>query len=198
MSESYSGVKFSSVFHKKEVPQHPLLDELKSWCHLFHEKGLAPPYPGGSYGNLSFRTGTHSFIITGTCIGLKDVISNDCFVEVINCDVAKKEVWINGLRAPSSESFMHWLLYQTRPDMNAVFHGHNELLVKNANTLNIPETPQELPYGTTELAENMAKIMKHASFGMMKAHGFVALGTNMPEAGALALHWLKKAEEICK
>jgi ribulose-5-phosphate 4-epimerase/fuculose-1-phosphate aldolase len=196
MSESYSGVKFSTVFLKKEIPQHPLLDELKSWCHLFHEKGLAPPYPGGSYGNLSFRTGAHSFIITGTCIGLKDVISNDCFVEVVNCDVTKKEVLINGLRAPSSESFMHWLLYQTRSDMNAVFHGHNELLVKNANTLNIQETPQELPYGTTELAENMAKIMEHTSFGMMKAHGFVALGSDMSEAGNLALQWLKKAEEI--
>ena len=198
MSESYSGVKFSTVFLNREIPQHPLLDELKSWCHLFHEKGLAPPYPGGSYGNLSFRTGAHSFIITGTCIGLKDVISNDCFVEVTSCDAAKKEVCVNGLRAPSSESFMHWLLYETRPDMNAVFHGHNELLVKNAAILGIPETPQELPYGTPELAENMSAILRSSTFGMMKGHGFVVLGTDMPQAGNLALSWLKKAEEICK
>ena len=84
MPERYKGVKFTTELQQNEIPAIPELDELRHWCKIFHDKELAPPYPWGSYGNLSFRLKKESneFVITGSCIGLKDDIKNDCFVKV--------------------------------------------------------------------------------------------------------------------
>ncbi|MEI6124810.1 MAG: class II aldolase/adducin family protein [Bacteroidota bacterium] len=193
MSEAYSGVKFQTVFKHKKPPTHPDLPLLKTWCSLFHEKGLAPPYPGGSYGNLSFRTQRNTFIITGTCIGLKDTLTDDCFVEVHDCNIATKEILISGLRPPSSESFMHYTIYKNRPDVNAIFHGHNQLITQNASLLGIPETDEKVPYGTLELAESVLKILGANLFIVIKEHGFVAMHTTMNQCGNLAVAWLEKS-----
>ncbi|MEI6851401.1 MAG: class II aldolase/adducin family protein [Bacteroidota bacterium] len=198
MSEGYVGVKFTTVYKDKIAPLHPHLDELKNWCRLFHDKGLAPPYPGGSYGNLSFRTERDSFIITGTCIGLKDTLGNDCFVEIHDCNADTKEILVTGNRPPSSETFMHYIIYHNRPDVQAIFHGHNQQITENAALLTIPETAKEVPYGTVELAESVLAILGNNNFFVIKAHGFVSLGGNMDEAGKLACAWLEQTPQIKK
>ena len=192
MSEGYSGVKFVTVYKDKVAPRHCDLEVLKHWCHLFHEKGLAPPYPGGSYGNLSFRTGNNSFIITGTCIGLKDALGDDCFVEIHDCNTSTKEILVTGLRPPSSETFMHFTIYQNRPDVNAVFHGHNLQITENAASLGIPVTAEEVPYGTVELAKSVLSVLGENSFMVIKAHGFISMAKEMEAAGRQACEWFEK------
>ena len=59
---SYEGIKFDVVLENKTLPNHENIEELKKWCKEFHEKGLTPPYEGGSYGNLSFRTNKRKFV----------------------------------------------------------------------------------------------------------------------------------------
>jgi len=196
MSEGYAGVKFTTVYKHKAAPQHPDLEKLKDWCRLFHEKGLAPPYPGGSYGNLSFRTSRNSFIITGTCIGLKDALNNDCFVEIHDCDAESKEIMVTGMRPPSSETFMHYTIYKNRPDVMAIFHGHNQQITENASALNIPETAREVPYGTVELAESALTILGTNNFIVIKAHGFVSMAKDMETAGQQACDWLERIAQI--
>jgi len=191
--EAYGGVKFETVFIDKNSPRNLLLEELKKWCAVFHEKGLAPPYPGGSYGNLSFRTDDNIFIITGTCVGLKNTLDDACFTEVLKCDLLKKVIYIKGSRAPSSESFMHYSIYKNRPDVNAIFHGHNALITQNATVLGIPETQEKTSYGTVDLAESVLKILDKNSFIVIKEHGFVSMAGSMQQAGDEALHWLEKA-----
>ncbi len=193
MSEGYAGVKFTTVYKQKAAPQHPDLGILKDWCRIFHDKGLAPPYPGGSYGNLSFRTQRNSFIITGTCIGLKDTLGDDCFVEIHDCNTTAKEILITGIRPPSSETFMHFTIYQNRPDVQAIFHGHNQQITDNAASLNIPETASEVPYGTVELAESVLTILPGNDFLVIKKHGFVSMAASMALAGQQANDWLTKA-----
>lgn len=194
--EKYSGTKFETVYVEKVIPQHPYLEELKKWCAVFHDKGLAPPYPGGSYGNLSFRTQNNTFIITGTCIGLKNVLENSCFAEVTGCDPAEKKVYIKGMRSPSSESFMHHLIYSNRPDVQAVFHGHNNLITQNASLLGIPETREKVSYGTTALAESVLEILDNHNFLVIKEHGFVSMADTMAMAGKLALSWMEKSVNL--
>ncbi len=194
--EVYSGVKFKPVFVLKHLPHHPLLEDLKKWCAVFHERGLTPPYPGGSYGNLSFRTQNNSFIITGTSIALQDAHKNASFVEVTYCNMPGKNVYIKGVREPSSESFMHHLIYKNRPDVYAVFHGHNALLTQNATRLGIPETRYKTDYGSVALADSVLEILSGNNFIVIKDHGFVSMAENMQAAGNLALQWLEKAEKI--
>lgn len=193
-SEGYQGVKFETVFLQKKEPGHQLLEELKKWCALFHEKNLAPPYPGGSFGNLSFRTENDTFIITGTCIGLKNTLENSCFVEVVTCNRSEKKVYVNGLLAPSSESFMHDEIYKNRPDVGAIFHGHHSLITQNALLLGIPETKEKTPYGTIALADSILEIIKNNNFVVIKEHGFVSVADNIQKAGELTLKWLNKTK----
>lgn len=197
-TEEYSGVKFTTVFNKKEIPENPELETLKKWCAVFHEKALAPPYPGGSYGNLSFRTQNNTFIITGTCIGLKDTLDNSCFAEVLDCDPLHKKVFVNGMRAPSSESFMHFTIYKNRPDVRAIFHGHNRLITQNATILGIPETQEKTSYGSLELAESVLKILDKNNFIVIKKHGFVSMAAGMQQAGEETLRWMEKASFLNK
>jgi ribulose-5-phosphate 4-epimerase/fuculose-1-phosphate aldolase len=192
-SETYNGVKFKTVFKKDIFPKHPTLLELKKWCKIFHEKNLAPPYPGGSFGNLSFRSVSRkiNFIITGTQIGMKDELSDEKFVEVTDCDFMKKIITVNGSRNPSSETMLHFAIYNKFPDVNAIFHGHSPELLSSSEKLRIPTTQEKEEYGTTELVDSVIQIMVNNNVVIMKEHGFIAVGKNMDETGNLVLNYLQ-------
>lgn len=192
MSEGYQGVKFDVTYNKKVAPKHPEIQILALWCEIFHEKELAPPYPGGSYGNLSFRTNSNSFIITGTSIGLKENLNNDCFVEVLNVDTVNKIILINGTRPPSSETMMHDAIYKARPEVNAIFHGHCCAILNWARLFALPETATEREYGTLELVQSVLEVVSKKNFMIIKNHGFIALGKTMNQAGDLSLEMLRK------
>ncbi len=191
---SYQGVKFRTEMIDQEAPSDCRLEELKKWCTVFHEKGLAPPYEGGSCGNLSFRIkeGELPFIITGSRIGIKLDLKNDCFVIVVSCDLENKITKVKGTRDPSSEAMLHFAIYQKRPDVNAVFHGHCREISSNAKRLGIPVTKKEEHYGTLELVKRVLDILDKNPFLEMKNHGFISMGKTMEEAGELALKMCKR------
>jgi len=185
----YQGIKFRVEVVNRKIPEDKRLEELKYWCKEFHRLNLAPPYEGGSYGNLSFRfkDGEDAFIITGSRIGLKDKLSNECFVKVLSCDLDKGVVYTSGVREPSSESMLHFAIYHHRKDVNAIFHGHCQEILSHASRLKISETKKEEPYGTIELVQRVLEILNDESFLVMKNHGFISLGKTMKEAGELTL-----------
>ncbi len=192
----YQGVKFQTKFLKKIALEHPKISELKKWCKIFHAKDLAPPYPNGSFGNLSFRTKENAFIITGSRIGLKNDLQNDSFVQIQKCDLHQKIIYVIGIRKPSSETMLHAEIYRHRKDVNAIFHGHCHELLEKCSKLKIPETSEEKPYGTIELVKSVLTILKKNKMIMMKNHGFIALGKTMQETGNIVLHFLTKAKNI--
>jgi ribulose-5-phosphate 4-epimerase/fuculose-1-phosphate aldolase len=194
MAEEYNGVKFKTILKNLGTPADPRLEELRYWCRIFHEKNLAPPYQGGSYGNLSFRInpGENKFIITGTCIGLKDTLTDDCFVKVVDCDLRNALVYAEGKRYPSSESMLHFSIYNQRPDINVIFHGHCKEILQSAQERNIPETETEESYGTIELVNSVLKITEKNNFICIKNHGFISLANSMSEAGEKCLEILQK------
>jgi ribulose-5-phosphate 4-epimerase/fuculose-1-phosphate aldolase len=185
MSEIYFGVKFKEVCIGKSLVTHYLLQELIKWCGIFSENGYTPNYPGGSSGNLSFRTshGKDGFVITASYTKLGRDMNNAHFVEVVDCIPEVCRIHYKGIGHPSSESFMHYCLYQKRPDINAVFHGHSEQIMKIALEKGYPQTEQEYPYGTLELAKSVINVMGNHPIIIIKNHGFVTLGTTLDEAG---------------
>ncbi len=193
--------KFETVMVGGEIPSDPRLDKLKYWCRIFDKKSLAPPYDGGSYGNLSFRLRENElpFIITGTSIGLKDKLGDDCFVRVNYVDFSNRKVYALGTREPSSEAMVHAAVYGLNPSVNAIFHGHYQPFLDMAERLKIPVTAKEKPYGTIELVEQVHNLLLSfelcLNFFIMRKHGFVALGRTMREAGELTLDFCSRAEE---
>ncbi|MBU0630514.1 MAG: class II aldolase/adducin family protein [Candidatus Margulisbacteria bacterium] len=178
--------KFTTEFLDRQVPGDPRIDELKKWCDQFTQSGLMPSYEGGVYGNLSFRLKPENrFIITSS--GMKETSAAESFVKVDRVDLEQKIVYAAGQREPSSESMFHYLIYQKRPEVNAVFHGHCQKLLDNQARLGLVSTEWEKPYGTMELADQIMTVLGKNDFLIIKNHGFISLGKNMAAAGDLAL-----------
>jgi ribulose-5-phosphate 4-epimerase/fuculose-1-phosphate aldolase len=169
---------------------------LITWCRKFQQRGLTPVYDQGTYGNLSFSVEpdvAQNFIITGTKLGLKDDLTNRSFAEVVRCDEREKIIYAHG-REPSSEAFLHYFIYKERPDVNAIFHGHCGVILDAAQSLGIPQTAKEEPFGTLALARAVQEILGNNTFLIMNNHGFISLGRDMEEAGATALDYQRRAE----
>jgi len=118
--EGYVGVKFRIENEGNEIPDDFRLDSLKKWCGVFDKNNFAPPYDGGSSGNLSFRLnkGDDAFVITGTATSLKEAyIFDDRFVTVPRVDLKSRIVYSRGMRDPSSESMIHYAIYKNRKDV---------------------------------------------------------------------------------
>ncbi len=190
----YLGVKFRAVLLDQKFPRDVGLDELKSWCTEFYNHGFTPEYEGGSAGNLSYRIkeGENQFIITGAGIVSKAHILDNSLVQVKSCDIEKEIAYYYGTRKPSSESLVHYAVYQARRNVNAVFHGHSEKILACADKLGIVQTRQEEPEGTAMLAKAVLDVLGKENFIVMKNHGFVSMGKTMKEAGDLAIKMQQK------
>ncbi len=193
---TYQGIKFKNKIISDEVVTDPGLDELKKWCQKFHELKLAPPYEGGSYGNLSYRAenSKNEFIITGSRVGLKENMDNSSFSKVVSCDIKRGIARSMGPKEPSSESMLHFAIYEKRPDIGAIFHGHCENILNMNKNLPAKETTRKEPYGTRELVKSVIDILGKENFIIIKEHGFLAMGRNMSEAGRTALNAYYKCE----
>ncbi len=198
MAEIYSGIKFNYKSFGKTIEKSELLSELKSRCAFFNEKNLAPPYPGGSSGNLSFRIkpGAINFIITASHTALRENMPDSDFTEIISYDENENLIIGKGSEEPSSESIMHYLIYKNKPEINAVFHGHSPELLKFADQLKIPVTKKEPEYGTIEIAREALKFLSTDNFIILKNHGFISLGKTMQAAVNLTINYLNNCKSI--
>jgi len=179
-------IRFNIVFVSHEIPSDARIEELKEWCEKFQKNGLTPEFEGNYTGNLSFRS-EEGFVITGSGLKSKENLSSDCFVYVKNYDEKSNTVYVEGSRQPSSEAVMHFLIYKARKEINAVFHGHNDVIIMNAEKLGFPVTEREYEPGTIALANEALKVLGNKNLIVLKNHGFVSLGRTMKEAGELAL-----------
>ncbi len=184
MTEIYSGIKFKVTFDKNRKPVSKKSELLKAWSRKFSELGLAPRYENGCGGNLSFRT-SGGFIITAAGSDLGKLDDSD-LVEVLAADISTRQVFVIGVKEPSSESILHHEIYQRRHDINAVFHGHDDLVLRYNSQLKLPVTEKEHPYGTIALVWAVTRLLKD-DYILLKNHGFLALGKDMDEAGKLSL-----------
>ncbi|MFA5098056.1 MAG: class II aldolase/adducin family protein [Candidatus Margulisiibacteriota bacterium] len=190
---------FRTIIRRCSVPDLDRMPELMNWCRRFQQSGLTPVYELGTLGNLSFRVkpwSEHHFVITGTKLGAKDRLTNDSFAEVVSCDEYNHIVYAHGTREPSSEVFLHYSIYQNRPDVCAIFHGHCDLILNAAQVLGIPQTAKEEPFGTLALARAVRYILGRENFVIMKNHGFISMGHDMDEAGRIAMDILGWAASL--
>ena len=186
-------IRFNTVFVSDKISSDAKIVELKEWSEKFQKNGLTPEVEGNYTGNLSFRSG-EGFVITASGLKNKENLADDCFVIVKAYDEQTNTFIVEGKKKPSSESIMHHLLYMACGDVNAVFHGHNNLIVKYAEKLKLPITRKEYESGTIELAKEVLKGIGDKKVIVLKNHGFVSLGTTMKEAGEQSLATLTQSK----
>jgi len=135
-------IRFNTIFVSDKIPGDTEIVELKEWSKTFQKRGLTPEVQGNYTGNLSFRS-NEGFVITASGLKNKENLADVCFVYVKAYDEQTNTFFVEGKTKPSSESIMHHLIYKKCEDVNAVFHGHNDIIVTNAETLELPITEKE-------------------------------------------------------
>ncbi|MEM3921456.1 MAG: class II aldolase/adducin family protein [Fervidicoccaceae archaeon] len=161
-------------------------------------------------GNISARLpGASEFWITPSQV-FKGALKPDDLVK-LNMD---GEI-VEGLLKPSIEWPMHAAVYKVRPDVNALVHAHNPMVLgltlagkKLKTTITdeavillrrIEEIEFKFP-GTTYLAEAVAQAASRGARAIiLKNHGVLGLGTNLLEAEAIVelLEAIATIEFIC-
>lgn len=196
MNEGGVRVKFRAVELDTRPIRRPGMKVLARWCAAFDRHGLAPVEDGASAGNLSFRV-LGGFVITATRTRLKRAIPWHSFVDVSWWDWGRWSIGYMGGAPPSSDSFLHAAIYEKRPDVGAVFHGHDPVILKAAPRLArqwpIAFTPRERLFGTRVDARETARALGARDYLIRKGHGFVAVGRTPDEAGELALEMRRRA-----
>ncbi len=187
-------IRFNITFVSNEIPSDTKIEELKEWCESFQKNELTPEIKGNYTGNLSFKS-EEGFIITASGLKSKENLGNDCFVHVKSYDEMSNTVIVEGKRQPSSEAVMHFLIYQTRKEINAIFHGHNDTIIANAKELKLPITEEEHEAGSIELAKEVLRTLGDNNLIVIKNHGFISLGKTMKEAGKQALATLRRSKD---
>ena len=162
---------------------------------------MAPLEGGASSGNLSFRTPS-GFVITPTRSRWKGHLAWKNLVEVVRADWSGYALHFLGETPPSSDSFLHEKIYVDRPDVEAIFHGHDEIVLQHAANLakemDLAFTPREIPFGTKEDALETSASLGENRYIIRKGHGFVSVGGSVDEAGDYSLLVHTRALEMAK
>lgn len=194
----YEGVKYRLIRIDSSLPEDHRIDELKKWCTIFHNHKLAPPYPGGTHGNMSFRLrkGCPEIVITAANSSFAEILSDDSFFTVRKVDFKTLTVYAEGAanRKPSSEALLHYAIYQERPDIQAILHGHCKTITENADKMGITVTRKFVESGTLAIVESVLTVLNQHNFIEIRDHGFLALGKSIQYAGDIALQMLEKSK----
>ncbi len=184
MTERYVGRKFKTKFIPEGNLNKKIIAEIIRYCRLLDRKGLTRDKTG----NVSVRV-SNSILITAGGMDLGNLGEFD-IVNVRNYNKENNTVIVAGDKEPSSETIMHWLIYQNYPKVNAVVHVHDPLIldkIEIAEVMGLGITEHEEPYGTLELAEQVLNVLKKSNYVVLRNHGSVAVGKNLKEAVNLIL-----------
>ena len=205
MSATGDFIKFDCRALSRELPADTA--PLAEACNALSACGLLAPYEDtdfiGSNGNVSQRSDHGGFVITTTQLASKWGLAPADFVRIEDC--ADNTIKYHGEKPPSSESLLHWYLYEHFPDTTAIAHVHetNTLLYPERPRwaeLGVVETDRDVGGGTLEVGEITAAAFTDAStYVILKNHrpdwdphrtGTVALGRTLEDAvdRALAIH----------
>ncbi len=196
MGEKYEGRKFRTSFQTKELPEDTRTAEIMEWGTKLHGMGLLPAESGGHAGNMSFRN-NKGFVITAGGAN-KGRLTPRNFVQVLSCNIDTGKVEAEGELEPSSETFIHYLIYRERPDINAIIHVHDSAVTENHEKLGVKTTRKKEPYGTPELAYEVQKAIGHERCIVVKGHGVISMGKSLWEAGRIVLTRHGDAEKLPK
>jgi possible L-fuculose-phosphate aldolase len=161
-------------------------------------------------GNFSIRDEeTQLVCITPTGMDREEMSYHDIVVMTMDAKVVEAET----VQRPTSESLMHLMVYQIRPDVHAIAHTHSKIATAFA-VLNkpIPAVVYEImalgckegyipvaPYGrpgTPALAESIVEPLKISDVALMEKHGVIAVDSKELKEALLKASYVEEMAEI--
>jgi L-fuculose-phosphate aldolase len=182
--DGYIGIKFEAICIDKKLPAP--CDKYKS---SFKENGsrlleynMAP----ANGGNMSAKYGK-GFLITASGCNL-GCVEDDEVIYVEEFSLEKKLVKYRGCCPPSSETFLHGLLYNEKADILSVIHAHDIAATSMNLSGLLDETEREEPYGTVELAQLCLETFRKGNdIIVLKNHGYAAIGSSLTGAADIII-----------
>lgn len=161
----------------------------------------------GTGGNVSVRIDEATMAITPSSVMYRELSTADICVVGFDLSVIDEKSKLT----PSVESGMHSIIYQKRPDINAIVHTH-QIYGSVFALINTPipalfdevsfslgQMVEIIPYalsGSSELANNVAgKLSNNANAYIIQNHGILSLGKNLDKA-LLNAELLEKVAQI--
>lgn len=183
-------IKFVSSHRNGPPPDHPRLAELDAMRTALYDLGLIGVTPEGiGYGNLSVRGEGTTFVITGSGTGGVRELSSGGYCLVTACHVDENRVESTGPVPASSESMSHAAVYEAFPVVQCVVHIHHPRLFAALLEQGFPHTPDDVAYGTPEMARAITELVRSMTFDnrfpggifVMAGHkdGVIAFGPDM-------------------
>ena len=177
--------------------------EIEKWRSILFRMNLIGEYKieKVGYGNLSKRitSGKDAFIITGTQTGKYSNLDGSQYTKIVKCNQEKMFVEAIGPIAPSSESLTHYAIYHKVAHINYVFHVHHPQLWQFMLDNKMDATPENIDYGTKEMADFSANLIgkKESGIFVMAGHqdGIISYGKTAQEAGKILLDTLKNSRQ---
>ncbi len=127
------------------------------------DQGFIGIYENGiGFGNLSFRY-NNAFVITASATGGARELGLDGYTLVNRVDIDKNTVHSLGPLPASSETMSHASVYQHSPHVNYVLHIHNIVLFNFLKEQNALSTPDDIAYGTVQMADAIGTLVKQNS-----------------------------------
>ena len=181
--DGYVGVKFKTLLLNSEIGFN-IEDTFACFqknCRLLKRHGMTPQ----NAGNISVRH-NKGFIITTSGSNLGS-LQQDEIVYVRKCVIEDGIVEYMGPNLPSSETFMHSMIFQCKPAVQAIVHVHDPETMNRA-TMQLEATEKEVPYGTLALARMACDtFLKSDNIIVLKNHGYVAVGEDLNVAVDLVI-----------
>jgi ribulose-5-phosphate 4-epimerase/fuculose-1-phosphate aldolase len=164
-----------------------------------------------SSGNLSRRSFTkeQEFFITSTGCWFENITADD----VVKCSLKTKKKVNKSDKNPSSETLMHALILQNRPDVCVVLHYqpvYGTLISCSSYFPDFNIIP-EIPYcigdvscvdyykpGSRELAKNVSQALSTANLVIMQNHGLTVVGKDFEQVLQRAIFFELACEIIVK
>ncbi len=146
---------------------------------VLYAAGLIGMYRGGAldgigYGNVSRKEAFRRqapLIVSGTRTGGLPVLDGRHYVRILEAIPEENRVRCEGPVNASSETMTHAAVYAMDAAVGCVLHvhhkGHWERLLHR-----VPTTRAEVPYGTPEMAAEVARLFQEEALGY---HGFFAM-----------------------
>lgn len=158
--------------------------------HRLGEISAALPNQTDTAGNLSLRDEAGIIVTTSGCY-IKN-LRGENFVRVERlADDGLLEYTGEGV--PSSESLMHYLIYQ-QTDSGAVAHSHYLLTNRQAEDLDVAIIPPQ-EYGSVELARKVAEACKLRPIVYIQRHGIVIHGRDVEDCLGRLQAFIRHFEE---
>ena len=205
MTEQEGVIKYNLRYQQSNA----LLDHDYADLNLWHQHfkasvilGQDPDrYDGLGFGNLSERLDGQSFIISGTQTGGLDRLLPEHYAQVVHADISQNLIEAEGPVKPSSEALTHAAVYALDDAYRFVFHVHSPQIWHARAKLNIPETDENIAYGTPDMAIEMQRLYDAGAFSdgnilAMAGHedGIIGFGSDAAEAGEVILRYLRIAD----